>query len=243
MATTKQTYFKNIDTIKFEGRESNNPLAFKWYDANRVVAGKTLKEHLRFSMAYWHTLCNTGGDPFGAGTETFEWNKSEDVIQRAKDKMDAAFEFMSKLGIPYYCFHDIDMVDDAPTLEEFETRVKALVAYAKIKQEETGIKLLWGTSNLFSNPRYMNGASTNPNFDVLKVNIISDRLMQLNKLICDNMHYTDKFPVYIPHATIAYIKKGTCLNLINSTVFDKLIDIVDEIYFTSRSGDEYFIKL
>ncbi|PKB16442.1 xylose isomerase [Flavobacterium sp. 5] len=165
--TTTQPYFKNIDTIKFEGRESTNPLAFKWYDANRVVAGKTLKEHLRFSMAYWHTLCNKGGDPFGAGTETFEWDKSEDVIQRAKDKMDAAFEFMTKLGIPYYCFHDIDMVDDAPTLEEFEQRVKALVAYAKIKQEESGIKLLWGTSNLFSNPRYMNGASTNPNFDVV----------------------------------------------------------------------------
>ncbi|PVX45633.1 D-xylose isomerase [Flavobacterium sp. 103] len=167
MATTKQSYFKNIDTIKFEGRESTNPLAFKWYDENRVVAGKTLKEHLRFSMAYWHTLCNTGGDPFGAGTETFAWDKSQDVIQRAKDKMDAAFEFMNKLGIPYYCFHDIDMVDDAPTLEEFEKRVQALVAYAKIKQEETGIKLLWGTSNLFSNPRYMNGASTNPNFDVV----------------------------------------------------------------------------
>ncbi|HSD08909.1 xylose isomerase [Flavobacterium sp.] len=164
---TKQSYFKNIDTIKFEGRDSTNPLAFKWYDENRIVAGKTLKEHLRFSMAYWHTLCNTGGDPFGSGTETFEWNKSEDVIQRAKDKMDAAFEFMSKLGIPYYCFHDVDMVDDAPTLEEFEQRVQALVAYAKIKQEETGIKLLWGTSNLFSNPRYMNGASTNPNFDVV----------------------------------------------------------------------------
>ena len=167
MSTTKQSYFKNIETIKFEGRESTNPLAFKWYDANRIVAGKTLKEHLRFSMAYWHTLCNTGGDPFGSGTETFEWNKSEDVIQRAKDKMDAAFEFMSKLGIPYYCSHDVDMVDDAPTLEEFEQRVQTLVAYAKIKQEETGIKLLWGTSNLFSNPRYMNGASTNPNFDVV----------------------------------------------------------------------------
>nr|WP_315258067.1 xylose isomerase [uncultured Flavobacterium sp.] len=167
MTTTKQSYFKNIDTIKFEGRESTNPLAFKWYDENRIVAGKTLKEHLRFSMAYWHTLCNKGGDPFGAGTETFEWDKSENVIQRAKDKMDAAFEFMSKLGIPYYCFHDVDMVDDAPTLEEFESRVQALVAYAKIKQEETGIKLLWGTSNLFSNPRYMNGASTNPNFDVV----------------------------------------------------------------------------
>ncbi|TRX37765.1 xylose isomerase [Flavobacterium restrictum] len=167
MNTTKQTYFKNIDTIKFEGRESDNPLAFKWYDENRVVAGKTLKEHLRFSMAYWHTLCNTGGDPFGTGTETFSWNKNEDAVARAKDKMDAAFEFMSKLGIPYYCFHDLDLVDEAPTLEEFESRVQELVAYAKIKQEETGIKLLWGTSNLFSNPRYMNGASTNPNFDVV----------------------------------------------------------------------------
>jgi xylose isomerase len=167
MNTTKQTYFKNIDTIKFEGRESANPLAFKWYDENRVVAGKTLKEHLRFSMAYWHTLCNTGGDPFGAGTETFSWNENENAVLRAKDKMDAAFEFMSKLGIPYYCFHDLDLVDEAPTLEEFESRVQELVAYAKIKQEETGIKLLWGTSNLFSNPRYMNGASTNPNFDVV----------------------------------------------------------------------------
>lgn len=167
MNTTKQTYFKNIEAIKFEGRESNNPLAFKWYDENRVVAGKTLKEHLRFSMAYWHTLCNTGGDPFGAGTEIFSWNKNEDAVQRAKDKMDAAFEFMSKLGIPYYCFHDLDLVDEAPTLAAFESRVKELVAYARIKQEETGIKLLWGTSNLFSNPRYMNGASTNPNFDVV----------------------------------------------------------------------------
>lgn len=167
MSTTKQSYFKNIDTIKFEGRESDNPLAFKWYDENRIVAGKTLKEHLRFSMAYWHTLCNTGGDPFGASTETFAWNKNENAILRAKDKMDAAFEFMTKLGLPYYCFHDVDMVDDAPTLAEFEIRVQTMVEYAKQKQQESGIKLLWGTSNLFSNPRYMNGASTNPNFDVV----------------------------------------------------------------------------
>ncbi|RZJ55822.1 MAG: xylose isomerase [Flavobacterium sp.] len=167
MSTTKQSYFKNIDTIKFEGRESDNPLAFKWYDENRVVAGKTLKEHLRFSMAYWHTLCNTGGDPFGASTETFAWDKNENAILRAKDKMDAAFEFMTKLGLPYYCFHDVDVVDDAPTLAEFETRIHTMVEYAKQKQQESGIKLLWGTSNLFSNPRYMNGAATNPNFDVL----------------------------------------------------------------------------
>lgn len=167
MSTTNTSYFKNIDTIKFEGRESNNPLAFKWYDENRIVAGKTLKEHLRFSMAYWHTLCNTGGDPFGASTETFSWDKNENAILRAKDKMDAAFEFMTKLGLPYYCFHDVDIVDDAPTLAEFETRVQTMVEYAKQKQQESGIKLLWGTSNLFSNPRYMNGAATNPNFDVL----------------------------------------------------------------------------
>ncbi len=160
-------FFKNIDQVKFEGRESDNPLAFKWYDENKVVAGKTLKEHLRFATAYWHTFNNTGSDPFGPGTETFAWDKSDDPITRAKDKMDAAFEFMTKLGTPYYCFHDVDVVDEAPTLAEFEKRLQTMVEYAKQKQEESGIKLLWGTSNLFSNPRYMNGAATNPNFDVL----------------------------------------------------------------------------
>jgi len=167
MSTTKQAYFKAVDKIKFEGRDSQNPLAFKWYDENRIVAGKPLKEHFKFAMAYWHTLCNTGGDPFGPGTETHEWNSKESAVARAKDKMDAGFEFMEKLGIPYYCFHDVDLVDEAPTLEEFEERIQAVVEYAKEKQKETGIKLLWGTSNLFSNPRYMNGASTNPNFDVV----------------------------------------------------------------------------
>jgi len=167
MSTIKQAYFKTVDTIKFEGRESTNPLAFKWYDESRVVAGKPLKEHFKFAMAWWHTLVNTGGDPFGPGTEKHAWDSHEDAVQRAKDKMDAGFEFMEKLGIPYYCFHDVDLVDEAPTLAEFEARVQAVVAYAKEKQNETGIKLLWGTSNLFSNPRYMNGASTNPNFDVV----------------------------------------------------------------------------
>ena len=167
MSTIKQAYFKTVDTIKFEGRESTNSLAFKWYDESRVVAGKPLKEHFKFAMAWWHTLVNTGGDPFGPGTEKHAWDSHEDAVQRAKDKMDAGFEFMEKLGIPYYCFHDVDLVDEAPTLAEFEARVQAVVAYAKEKQNETGIKLLWGTSNLFSNPRYMNGASTNPNFDVV----------------------------------------------------------------------------
>ncbi|MDG3581722.1 xylose isomerase [Galbibacter pacificus] len=161
------SYFKNIDKIKFEGKESDNPLAFKWYDENKVVAGKTLKERLRFATAYWHTFNNKGGDPFGAPTEVFSWDQSENVIDRAKAKMDAAFEFMDKLGTPFYCFHDIDVVDEAPTLAEFEKRIETMVEYAKQKQQETGIKLLWGTSNLFSNPRYMNGAATNPNFDVV----------------------------------------------------------------------------
>ena len=161
------TYFKNIDPIKFEGKESDNPLAFKYYDENKVVAGKTLKEHMRFAMAYWHTLNNKGGDPFGAPTETFAWDANPDPVARAKDKMDAAFEFMTKLGLPYYCFHDVDLVDETPDLAEFEKRIAAVVDYAKTKQQESGIKLLWGTSNLFSNPRYMNGAATNPNFDVV----------------------------------------------------------------------------
>jgi len=162
-----KTFFKNINTIKFEGKESKNPLAYKWYDESKVVGGKTLKEHLRFAMAYWHTFNNKGGDPFGAPTETFEWDKKDDVISRAKDKMDAAFEFMEKLGLPYYCFHDVDVVDDTPSLSEFEGRIETMVDYAKQKQEDSGIKLLWGTSNLFSDPRYMNGASTNPNFEVV----------------------------------------------------------------------------
>ncbi|WP_405328708.1 xylose isomerase [Leeuwenhoekiella sp. LLG6367-2.1] len=161
------TYFKDVKKIQFEGKGSDNPFAFKYYDENRVVAGKTLKEHLRFAMAYWHTMNNTGSDPFGAPTETFEWDKNTDPVARAKDKMDAAFEFMTKLGLPYYCFHDVDIVDEAPTLGQFENRMRALVDYAKVKQQDSGIQLLWGTSNLFSNPRYMNGAATNPNFDVV----------------------------------------------------------------------------
>ena len=162
-----KTFFKNIEKIQFEGRESDNPLAFKWYDEDKIVAGKTLKEHLRFAVAYWHTFNNKGGDPFGADTETFEWDKKQDPIERAKDKMDAAFEFIQKLNVPYYCFHDVDVVDEAPTLKEFEKRIQTMVEYAKQKQNETGIKLLWGTSNLFSHPRFMNGAATNPDFNIV----------------------------------------------------------------------------
>lgn len=160
-------YFKGIGQVKYEGKESDNPLAFKFYDAKRKVGKKTMEEHFRFAIAYWHTFCGTGGDPFGPGTKMFAWNKSDDAMQRAYDKMDAAFEFITKIGAPFYCFHDYDLVDEAPTLKESEERLSKIVDYAKQKQKASGVKLLWGTANLFSNPRYMNGAATNPDFNVV----------------------------------------------------------------------------
>jgi len=162
-----QEFFKGIDKIKFEGRESDNHLAFKWYDENRVVAGKTLKDHLRFATAYWHTFVGTGGDPFGPGTKNFAWDAKGDIVGRAKDKADAAFEFFTKLGTPYYCFHDVDLVDEGSSLSEYESNLATVVDYLKQHQQESGVKLLWGTANVFSNPRYMNGASTNPDFQVV----------------------------------------------------------------------------
>ncbi len=163
----KKEYFKGIRAIKFEGKESDNPLAFKFYNPKRKVGKKTMEEHLRFAIAYWHTFCGNGGDPFGTGTKNFPWSTSSDPMQRAYDKMDAAFEFITKIGAPYYCFHDYDLVEEAPTLKESETRLRKIVAYAKEKQKASGVKLLWGTANLFSNPRYMNGAATNPDFNVV----------------------------------------------------------------------------
>ncbi len=162
--TGDKEFFKGIGSIKYEGVESDNPLAFKWYDANKVVAGKTMQEHLRFAVCYWHTFCNTGADPFGPGTKQFLWDANSDAVQRSKDKMDAAFEFITKLGVPYYCFHDIDLVDEGANIKEYESRLQTIVDYAKQKQNASGVKLLWGTANVFSNPRYMNGASTNPDF-------------------------------------------------------------------------------
>ncbi len=162
-----KTYFPNIGKIKFEGRDSENPLAFRFYDENRVVAGKTMKEHFKFAIAYWHSFCATGSDPFGPGTIQHAWDADSDPVQRAKDKMDAAFEFFTKIGVEYYCFHDVDLVDEAATLEEYEERMRIITDYALEKQKATGVKLLWGTANVFGNPRYMNGAATNPNFDVL----------------------------------------------------------------------------
>ena len=159
-------YFPGIDQIKYEGPQSKNPLAFKWYDANRVVGGKTMKDYLRFAVAYWHTFCGDGGDPFGPGTQIFPWVGATDKMDAAKERMDAAFEFITKIGAPFYCFHDTDVVGDG-TVFEIEKRLVKMVDYAKECQEATGVKLLWGTANVFSNPRYMNGASTNPDFNVL----------------------------------------------------------------------------
>jgi xylose isomerase len=164
---SSKEYFKGIDSIKFEGKESDNPLAFKYYNPSQIVAGKTMREHFKFAIAYWHTFCGQGSDPFGPGTQNFAWDQASDPIQAAKDKADAAFEFIGKMGFDYFCFHDYDLVQEAPTFAESEKRLATIVDYIKLKKEETGIKLLWGTANCFSNPRYMNGASTNPDFNVM----------------------------------------------------------------------------
>ena len=160
-------YFPGIRQIKYEGPDSKNPLAFKFYDPDKVVAGKKMKDHFRFAIAYWHTFCGTGEDPFGPGTQDFPWDQASDPMQAAKDKLDAAFEFISKLGVPFYCFHDRDLAPEGSSVSESEDNLKTLVDLAKKKQQESGIQLLWGTANVFSNPRYMNGAATNPDFAVV----------------------------------------------------------------------------
>ena len=165
MATKE--YFQGIDKIRFEGKESDNPLAFKYYNPKQLVAGKTMSEHFKFAIAYWHTFCGQGSDPFGPGTQRFEWDKASDPIQASKDKADAAFEFISKMGFDYFCFHDFDLIQEASTFAESERRLATITEYLKEKKADTGIKLLWGTANCFSNPRYMNGAATNPDFNVV----------------------------------------------------------------------------
>lgn len=160
-------YFKGIPAIPFEGKDSKNPLAFKYYNPKQKVGRKTMREHLRFAIAYWHTFGGNGSDPFGMPTKQFPWSTASDPIGRARQKMDAAFEFITKIGAPFYCFHDYDVVEEAPTLKESQKRLEEMVAYAKAKQKASGVKLLWGTANLFSHPRYMNGAATNPDFNVV----------------------------------------------------------------------------
>ena len=181
----EKEYFKGIPKIAFEGKASDNPFAFKYYNPDQVVAGKTMREHFKFAIAYWHSFCGQGSDPFGAGTQNFPWDQNNDPLQAAKDKADAAFEFISKIGFDYFCFHDYDLVQEGSSLVESEKRLVATTDYIKTKQAAFGIKLLWGTANCFSNPRYMNGAATNPDFDVVayagaQVKMALDATIKLN---------------------------------------------------------------
>tara|TARA_B110000483_G_scaffold103859_1_gene126683 strand:+ start:2262 stop:3590 length:1329 start_codon:yes stop_codon:yes gene_type:complete len=163
----KKEFFKGINDIKFEGSSSKNPLSFKYYNPDQIVAGKPMRNHFKFAVAYWHSFCGQGADPFGLGTQNFPWDKSNNPLIAAKDKADAAFEFISKMGFDYFCFHDFDLVQEASTFQESEQRLLEITEYIKEKKNQSGIKLLWGTANCFSNPRYMNGAATNPDFDVV----------------------------------------------------------------------------
>lgn len=160
-------FFKGIGRIPFEGRDSDNPLAFKHYDATRRVGDKTMQDHLRFAACYWHTFLGAGADPFGVGTRVFPWESSTDLMQAAAARMDAAFEFFTKLGVPFYCFHDRDLAPPGASVAESERNLTAMVERAGKLQQITGVRLLWGTANLFTHPRYMCGAATNPNFQVL----------------------------------------------------------------------------
>ncbi len=163
----QKEYFPGIGAIQFEGRDSKNPLSFKFYDPAKRVLGKTMQEHLRFAVCYWHSFCGTGSDPFGSGTRDFPWESAATPMDRAKGKLDAAFEFITKLGAPFYCFHDRDIAPEGDTVGESEKNLQTIIALAKERQQSTGLKLLWGTANLFSHKRYMNGAATNPDFRVV----------------------------------------------------------------------------
>ena len=180
----QQEYFKNIGKIKFEGKESDNPLAYKYYDPVRKVMGKSLRDHFKFAMCYWHSMNDNGTDPFGRLTNLYPWNQENDVLKQAKNRADAAFEFLQKMGFDYFCFHDIDLIQEAPTLLETEKRIDQILDYIKEKQKDTGIKVLWGTANCFSNPLYMNGAITNPDFKIAsraaaQIKIAFDASMEL----------------------------------------------------------------
>ena len=164
MSTPPQKeFFPKIGKIAYEGPKSKNPLAFKWYDADKKVNGVTMRDYMRVAVAYWHSLCGAGGDPFGPGTKVFPWDAASDINSRNLARLDAAFEFASKLGASFYCFHDTDVVGDGSVFE-IEQRLAAMIPEMKARQRATGVKLLWGTANVFSNPRYMNGAATNPDF-------------------------------------------------------------------------------
>ena len=175
-------FFPEIKKVQFEGKESKNPMAYRYYDADKVILGKPMKDWLRFAMAWWHTLCAEGADQFGGGTKQFPWNTGADELEIAKNKVDAGFEIMEKLGIDYYCFHDVDLIAEGSSVEEYEANMKAIIAYLKEKMAQTGKKLLWSTANVFGHARYMNGASTNPDFDV-----VARAIVQIKNAIDDGI--------------------------------------------------------
>ena len=184
IVTGDKEFYKGVGAISFEGKASDNPLAFKFYNPDQMVMGKSMRDHFKFAVAYWHSFCGQGGDPFGPGTQQFPWDTSNDPMQRAKDKADAAFEFITKMGFDYFCFHDIDLVDEAETLAKNEVRLQQISEYIAQKKQASDVKLLWGTANCFSNPIYMNGAATNPDFNVVaragaQIKMALDVTMQL----------------------------------------------------------------
>ena len=158
-------YFPKIKKIKYEGPGSKNPLSFKWYDENEIVAGKTMRDHLRFSVVYWHTFRNPLSDPFGVGTAFRPWDDGSESVKNAQKRVKVAFEFMEKLGAPYYAFHDRDVAPEGKSLAASNKNLDAVAKVLKAEQQRTGIKLLWGTACLFANPRYMHGAATSCNAD------------------------------------------------------------------------------
>ena len=160
------SFFPDVSAIKYEGPDSKNPLAFRHYNPDEKVDGKTMKEHLRFAVCYWHTFRGMGGDPFGPGCAVRPWEDGTDSLEMALKRVDVAFEFISKLGVPFYCFHDRDVAPEGKNLAETNKNLDAVVKKLSDKQKETGIKLLWGTANLFSNKRFVHGASTSCNADV-----------------------------------------------------------------------------
>ena len=165
--TGDKEFYKGVGKINYEGKESDNPFAYKYYNPDQLVMGKTLREHFKFAIAYWHSFCGQGADPFGPGTQKFPWDQSNDPMQRSRDKADAALELITKLGFDYFCFHDVDLVDEADNLIETEKRLHKIADYISQKKKDSGVKVLWGTANCFSNPIYMNGAATNPDFEVV----------------------------------------------------------------------------
>jgi len=165
--TGNKEFYKGIGAISYEGKTSDNPFAFKFYNPDQMVMGKSMRDHFKFAIAYWHSFCGQGGDPFGPGTQDFPWDQSKDPIKRAEDKADAAFEFITKMGFDYFCFHDVDLIEEAETLAKNEKRLQHISEYIAQKKKDSGVRLLWGTANCFSNPVYMNVAATNPDFNLV----------------------------------------------------------------------------